>query len=311
MSNTDLEQYRSSNERVEIPTRFSVAMLVEKAIEKHGLSILLVRQTKSSLWGPPAGGLKLTDKGNRETPKQAMDRELSEEASLALDADYWRSTPERIGAIDISGRDYPRVGYIFQGRLLESKVYDWPAQKPTNETDSWLFATPDKLGELISEGSIYRPEINVPLLQWWIKHRGEDGVQMFLELPTPDQIKFLEKIRQEIEEDLIPKKRDFKVESRVKTEGGHDKYAIRLIVNSVGECYEALDKVGARYKVVRERDYIKRPWKNGYMSIHIDLEIEGKPVEIQIRTREMHAASERLIATFGLYYWRRPGFSKL
>ena len=75
-----------------------------------------------------------------------------------------------------------------------------------------------------------------------------------------------------------------------------DIIGFRIIVNEQDECYRALKLIQEIYKVIprKYRDYIDKPKTNGYRSLHtvILLGSYGLPVEIQIRTREMHNIAE-------------------
>lgn len=84
----------------------------------------------------------------------------------------------------------------------------------------------------------------------------------------------------------------------------YDKYAVRIIVSTVGECYNVLGLVHDMYRPIpnRFKDYISTPKANMYQSLHTTvLGKEGIPFEIQIRTWEMHATAEYGIAAHWKY----------
>ncbi len=83
-----------------------------------------------------------------------------------------------------------------------------------------------------------------------------------------------------------------------------DIYGFRIITETVEDCYTTLGLVHGRWRAVpgRFKDYISQPKTNGYRSIHTTVTgRDGKRVEIQIRTRQMHEVAEAGVAAHWSY----------
>lgn len=83
-----------------------------------------------------------------------------------------------------------------------------------------------------------------------------------------------------------------------------DIYGFRVIVDTEDECYRMLGVLHRRWRSVpgRFKDYISQPKSNGYRSIHTTVSgRDGKRVEIQIRTRQMHDVAETGVAAHWSY----------
>ncbi|RMD91543.1 MAG: bifunctional (p)ppGpp synthetase/guanosine-3',5'-bis(diphosphate) 3'-pyrophosphohydrolase [Alphaproteobacteria bacterium] len=83
-----------------------------------------------------------------------------------------------------------------------------------------------------------------------------------------------------------------------------DIYGFRIITETEDDCYRALGAVHHRWRAVpgRFKDYISQPKGNGYRSIHTTVSgRDGKRVEIQIRTRQMHDVAEAGVAAHWSY----------
>ncbi|MBF9030802.1 RelA/SpoT family protein [Rhodobacterales bacterium HKCCE3408] len=83
-----------------------------------------------------------------------------------------------------------------------------------------------------------------------------------------------------------------------------DIYGFRIITRTEEDCYRVLGLIHQRWRAVpgRFKDYISQPKSNGYRSIHTTVSgRDGKRVEVQIRTRQMHEVAETGVAAHWSY----------
>ena len=136
---------------------------------------------------------------------------------------------------------------------------------------------------------------------------------------TPQREKFLTEVRAKIADDLNSAsigatitgrpKHYYSIYQKMIVRGRefddiHDLMGVRVLVDSVRDCYAALGTLHARWNPLpgRFKDYIAMPKFNMYQSLHTTvIGPQGKPVEVQIRTYEMHRRAEYGVAAHWKY----------
>ncbi len=131
--------------------------------------------------------------------------------------------------------------------------------------------------------------------------------------------KYIQSIVDEVREHIVNAGIEAKVDGRVKhffsiykkmknqdktLDQIYDLFAVRIIVDTVKDCYAALGVIHEMYKPIpgRFKDYIAMPKPNMYQSLHTTvIGSTGQPFEVQIRTFEMHKAAEYGIAAHWKY----------
>ncbi|MBQ9673854.1 MAG: bifunctional (p)ppGpp synthetase/guanosine-3',5'-bis(diphosphate) 3'-pyrophosphohydrolase [Ruminococcus sp.] len=148
---------------------------------------------------------------------------------------------------------------------------------------------------------------------------GYQEIENELLLKKDQRDKFIEKIKREITERIGDTVKHIYIAGRVKSINSiyrktfmkgktmdeiYDVFAVRVIVDSVLDCYNVLGVVHDIYQPIpnRFKDYISTPKKNMYQSLHTTvIGKDGVPFEVQIRTWEMHYTAEYGIAAHWKY----------
>lgn len=144
-------------------------------------------------------------------------------------------------------------------------------------------------------------------------------IETRLEIQSSQRLEFLKQIQTRITDRVHETIKDAKVDGRIKSVHGiyrkmyiggksfdqiYDIYAVRIIVDTVVDCYNCLGLVHDMFRSIpgRFKDYISNPKPNMYQSLHTTLiGGDGIPFEVQIRTWDMHRNAEYGIAAHWKY----------
>ncbi len=148
---------------------------------------------------------------------------------------------------------------------------------------------------------------------------GCKEVERLLDLHKEERDTFIDSIKERIRERISDIKPEPVIEGRVKSlysiykkvflknkrfDEIYDVYAVRIIVQSVIECYNVLGVIHDMFRPIpyRFKDYIATPKPNRYQSLHTTvIGREGIPFEVQIRTVEMHNTAQYGVAAHWKY----------
>ncbi len=193
------------------------------------------------------------------------------------------------------------------------------------------FHKPEKQREKALETmEVYGPlahRLGMQKIKWELEDRslrcldpvGYAEITEELERRSEEREEFMSHIKQRMTERLLEAEIDADVQGRVKhiysiyrkmytqhktIDEVYDLYAMRVIVDTVSDCYNVLGFIHDMYRPIpgRFKDYISTPKPNMYQSLHTTvIGREGIPFEVQIRTKDMHQTAEYGIAAHWKY----------
>ena len=153
----------------------------------------------------------------------------------------------------------------------------------------------------------------------WLNPDAYMEIKNYFDRTEKDRKRTTQLITQNLREKLLESKVPFTIKARakhfysiykkmkkynVRVDGLFDLYGIRVITDSIQNCYQIFGVIHSLWQPIpgRFKDYIAHPKKNGYKSLHTSVVVERrKIVEIQIRTQEMDEFNEYGVAAHWYY----------
>jgi GTP pyrophosphokinase len=145
-----------------------------------------------------------------------------------------------------------------------------------------------------------------------------EEISNFLKMSEKEREVYIRKIIEELNDEIKKEIRNFEIKGREKQiysiyekavnrkvpiNEQKDHFGVRVITESVEDCYKVFEILNERYDVLEKsfKDYIRNPKDNGYQSIHFCIKKADKIIEIQVRTKEMDEFAEEGTASHWAY----------
>ncbi|WP_062316451.1 RelA/SpoT family protein [Demequina maris] len=260
-----------------------------------------------------------------EYPLERMEQEFGDEVAMIVDG---VTKLDKVQYGDAAQAETVRKMVVAMAkdiRVLLLKLCD-----RLHNARTWKYVAPESARKKAQETlEIYAPlahRMGLNAIKWELEDLSFQTLypkiyQEIVDVVTdraPEREKYLAQVRAEIEKDL----RQMKIKAEITGRPKHyysvyqkmivrgrdlndiyDLVGIRILVETVRDCYAVLGAMHARYQPVpgRFKDYIAMPKFNLYQSLHTTvIGPTGKPVELQIRTYDMHRRAEYGLAA----HWR-------
>ncbi|WP_062311650.1 RelA/SpoT family protein [Demequina rhizosphaerae] len=260
-----------------------------------------------------------------EYPLERMEQEFGDEVAMIVDG---VTKLDKVKYGDAAQAETVRKMVVAMAkdiRVLLLKLCD-----RLHNARTWKYVAPESARRKAQETlEIYAPlahRMGLNAIKWELEDLSFQTLypkiyQEIVDVVTeraPEREKYLAQVRAEIEKDL----RQMKIKAEITGRPKHyysvyqkmivrgrdlndiyDLVGIRILVETVRDCYAVLGAMHARYQPVpgRFKDYIAMPKFNLYQSLHTTvIGPTGKPVELQIRTYDMHRRAEYGLAA----HWR-------